>query len=58
MQESAKEEVKEEVDRTETLVIPPRVRLQTRRQSKGIVYFDRLRPKVSIEIGTLDEWYH
>jgi len=22
------------------------------------VYFDRLKPKVSIEIGTLEEWYN
>ena len=32
-------------------------KLQTRRQTKGIVYFDRLKPKVQIGIGTLDDWY-
>ena len=30
---------------------------QTRRQSKGLTYFNRKRPKHNIEIGTLEEWY-
>lgn len=31
--------------------------MQTRRQTKGIKYFDRLKPNVQIGIGTLDDWY-
>ena len=31
--------------------------MQTRRQSKGLTYFDRLRPRVQIDVGTLEDWY-
>ncbi len=34
-----------------------RKKLQTRRQSKGLTYFNRSKPTVNIEIGTLEEWY-
>ncbi|TNV84687.1 hypothetical protein FGO68_gene6663 [Halteria grandinella] len=32
-------------------------RLQTRRQSKGLTYFDRLKPRVSISVGDLEDWH-
>jgi hypothetical protein len=42
---------------TEELKPPSKKKLQTRRQSKGLTYFDRLKPKVTIEIGSLEDWY-
>lgn len=33
------------------------MKLQTRRQSRGIAYFDRLKPKMQITIGDLEDWY-
>lgn len=53
------EETKDEINRAETIPIStaPQTKLQTRRQSKGIRYFDRLKPKVQIDIGSLEEWY-
>ena len=31
--------------------------LQTRRQSKGLTYFNRTKPTVLIDVGTLEEWH-
>ena len=33
-------------------------KLQTRRQSKNITYFNRLKPNVQIEVGTLEDWFN
>lgn len=43
--------------RKETEELKPEKKLQTRRQSRGLTYFNRLKPKVTIDIGTLDDWY-
>jgi hypothetical protein len=42
---------------TEELKPPSKKKLQTCRQSKGLTFFDRLKPKVTIEIGSLEDWY-
>lgn len=34
------------------------LKLQTRRQSRGLQYFDRLRPKVRIDVGSLEDWFN
>ena len=64
VKETPKDQVdtQEEVNRAETVLLPPtsvkdKQRLQTRRQSKGLIYFDRLKPRVQIDIGTLEDWY-
>ncbi len=46
-----------EMMRKETEELKPEKNLQTRRKSRGLTYFNRLKPKVTIDIGTLDDWY-
>jgi len=48
-----------EMMRKETEELKPTTdkKLQTRRQSKGLTYFNRLKPKVTIDIGSLEDWY-
>ena len=48
-----------EIMRKETEELKPgsQKKLQTRRQSKGLTYFNRLKPKVTIDIGSLEDWY-
>ncbi|CDW77807.1 UNKNOWN [Stylonychia lemnae] len=36
---------------------PSQLKIKTRRQSKGIVYFNRKKPTIEITIGSLEEWY-
>jgi hypothetical protein len=48
-----------EMMRKETEELKPATekKLQTRRKSKGVTYFNRLKPKVTIDIGSLEDWY-
>ena len=32
-------------------------KLKTRRQSKGISYFNRLKPNIQITVGSLEDWH-